>query len=446
MRCRRILKVGAGVVLAVVLALSAPSAKQLEPAAPHGVQPGFLVDHATFRDAADGKCRLEIYYQIFNFGLQFVKDSGSYLAEYTLTATIDDDDGRRVKSLEQDKNIRAAEYAQTVSRYDFRSSQINLVVDPGKYKVTLALADRRGSSVFRNEFKVEAKLPSVEIPRMSDIQFVQAANSADSTPAGVFRKVNLDIVPSVSRSFGGTDSGRLLFYLELYQGPDSGQDVVVETIIRNVSKGMLYRDTLYVRLDSTVVRQLRNVAVGGMAPGDYELEVYLRGRRMKRLDQRIEPFTIAWSQEGLLKHDFRAAVDQLGYIASGSDVNKIKKLKTLEERVEAFNQFWLDRDPTAGTPENEVKREFYRRVNYANRAFHHLRKDGWRTDRGRIYIVYGEPDQIDDFPMASNLPPYQIWHYYKGGAYKRFAFVDENEDGDYRLQYPYDGLNQRPDF
>jgi GWxTD domain-containing protein len=436
----------AGLALAVLLAQSVRSAAQLEPVLPHGVQPGFVVDHASFRDIAVGKCRLEVYYQIFNFGLQFVKDSGSYLAEYTLTATIDDDDGRRVKSLEQDKNIRVQDYERTVSRFDYRSSQINLVVDPGKYRVSLALADKRSSSVFRNEFKVDVKRESDQIPRMSDIQFVQAANSVDSAPAGVFRKANLDIVPSVSRSFGGTDSSRLLYYLELYQGPDSGQDVVVETIIRNNSKGMLYRDTLYVRLDSTIVRQLRNVAVGEMAPGDYDLEVYLRGRRMKRLDQRIEPFTIAWSQEGLLKHDFKAALDQLAYIAPGSDVNKIKKLKTLEERIAAFNQFWLDRDPTAGTPENEVKREFYRRVNYANRVFHHLRKDGWRTDRGRIYIVYGEPDQIDDYPMSSNLPPYQIWHYYKEGAYKRFAFVDENEDGDYRLQYPYDGLNQRPDF
>ena len=73
-------------------------------------------------------------------------------------------------------------------------------------------------------------------------------------------------------------------------------------------------------------------------------------------------------------------------------------------------------------------------------------REGWRSDRGRIYIQYGEPDQIDDYPVAAGGRPYQLWHYYSHGAYRKFTFVDEYEDGDYRLQFPYDGLNQRPDF
>ena len=73
-------------------------------------------------------------------------------------------------------------------------------------------------------------------------------------------------------------------------------------------------------------------------------------------------------------------------------------------------------------------------------------RDGWRSDRGKIYIQYGEPDQIDDYPVAINGKPFQEWHYYRHGSYRKFVFVDEYEDGDYRLQYPYDGLYQRPDF
>ena len=71
---------------------------------------------------------------------------------------------------------------------------------------------------------------------------------------------------------------------------------------------------------------------------------------------------------------------------------------------------------------------------------------GWRTDRGRIYVKHGEPDEIDDYPFAPNSHPYQEWHYYHGGRYRKFTFLDENEDGDYRLIYPYDGLNLTPDF
>ncbi len=75
-----------------------------------------------------------------------------------------------------------------------------------------------------------------------------------------------------------------------------------------------------------------------------------------------------------------------------------------------------------------------------------MMREGWRTDRGRIYIQFGEPDEIDDYPLAANSQPYQVWHYYRRGSYRKFVFVDEFEDGDYRLQFPYDGLYQRPDF
>ncbi|MEW6051387.1 MAG: GWxTD domain-containing protein [Candidatus Zixiibacteriota bacterium] len=412
----------------------------------HSVQPTFVVDHAVFNADDTNRCRLEIYYQIFNFGLQFVKDSGGYLAEYTLTAKVMDDDDDQVKAIEQEKSIRTQEYASTLSRFDYRTSQLNIVLEPGNYRVQITLGDRRSNTVFGDDFKVKLRRFASDLPITSDIEFVQAANSIDSGASTVFRKANVDVVPSVSRIFGGTDSSKLLFYVEIYRGRDSVPQVVMETIVRSLSKGMLYRDTLYVTLDGPVVRQLRDIAVGSFAPGDYQLETSLRGRRNKPLDEHTEAFTIAWTQEGLLKHDFKAAIEQLSYIAPNSEVSKIKKLETLEERIDAFNDFWVARDPTAGTPENEAKREFYRRVNYANRVFRYLRKDGWRTDRGRIYITYGDPDQIDDFPMSPNLPPYQIWHYYKEGRYKRFAFVDENDDGEYRLQYPYDGLNQRPDF
>jgi hypothetical protein len=75
-----------------------------------------------------------------------------------------------------------------------------------------------------------------------------------------------------------------------------------------------------------------------------------------------------------------------------------------------------------------------------------MRRNGWRTDRGRIYIMFGEPDQLDDYPYAPDTHPYQEWHYYRQGRYRKFFFVDENEDGEYRLVYPYDGLYMRPDF
>ncbi|PWB72045.1 hypothetical protein C3F09_07210 [candidate division GN15 bacterium] len=176
------------------------------------------------------------------------------------------------------------------------------------------------------------------------------------------------------------------------------------------------------------------------------MDLKILGPRNRLLDERTESFSLQWTQEALLRHDYKTALAQLRYIDSTGEVKKMQKLQTYDERLAAFNAFWAQHDPTPGTKENEAKREFYRRVAYANRKFAHMRQPGWRTDRGRIYIIYGEPDQIDDVPMAANYLPYQVWHYYHEGPYRQFTFVDENEDGDYRLQYPYDGLGMRPNF
>ena len=115
-------------------------------------------------------------------------------------------------------------------------------------------------------------------------------------------------------------------------------------------------------------------------------------------------------------------------------------------KLKAFNKFWESKDPDPTTEINELKIRFYYRINVANRLFTVMRREGWRTDRGRVLIQFGEPDQIDDYPFNTEGRPYQIWHYYDDSPYRRFTFIDENENGDYRLIFPYDGLNQRPDF
>lgn len=408
-------------------------------------QPTYFVDYAGFKMDAPNVSRLEVYYQVYNFGLQFQREGDAYVAEYVFTARIMDG-GEQVETLEQNRRVTVDNYEATLSRFDFRTSQFSFELPPGKYTLETTLRDQNSNQIRNREFPLTLDDFKADQPLSSDLLFTYAVEPA-SDASGTFTKGNLTVVPSVTRLYGGEDSARLLYYFEIYSGNDNKvQQVNVETILRSPSRGMIYRDTLYVDLGDAVVRQLRDISLAEYSPGDYELEVNLLGRRNKRLASQREAFTIQWSQEALLKHDFDKAVQQLGYIASQGAIDDLKKPETLEERVDAFNSFWKERDPTPGTRENEAKREFYRRITYADRQFGHLRREGWRTDRGRIYIQYGEPDQIDDFPISPQYAPYQIWHYYRDGRYRRFTFLDQNEDGDYRLQFPYDGLNQRPDF
>ncbi len=106
------------------------------------------------------------------------------------------------------------------------------------------------------------------------------------------------------------------------------------------------------------------------------------------------------------------------YIISPEEEQAFKLLSTDEERDQFIEQFWLRRDPTPDTEENEFREEHYRRIQYANEHYA-AGIPGWRTDRGRIYIVWGAPDEIESHPSGGN---YQRENSEGGGSTSTFPF------------------------
>jgi GWxTD domain-containing protein len=128
--------------------------------------------------------------------------------------------------------------------------------------------------------------------------------------------------------------------------------------------------------------------------------------------------------------DPRSTFDVLTVIAEEWEQEQMKALKTPEERSAFFEQFWKRHDPTPETPENEFMNEFYRRVQYASQHFS-VGRPGWKTDMGRTYIKYGEPDEVVRSPFNFDRPPEEVWYYYKDR--RTFTFVDRQGFGLYDL-------------
>ncbi len=140
--------------------------------------------------------------------------------------------------------------------------------------------------------------------------------------------------------------------------------------------------------------------------------------------------------------------EDVRWIITPEEMSAFKQLSNDEERDAFIEQFWLRRDPTPDTPENEYKEEHYRRIAYANEHFA-AGKAGWRTDRGRIYIAYGPPDEIDAHPSGGSYErpmeegggetstyPFEDWRYrYIEGVGQEviLEFVDPCMCGDYHL-------------
>jgi GWxTD domain-containing protein len=140
--------------------------------------------------------------------------------------------------------------------------------------------------------------------------------------------------------------------------------------------------------------------------------------------------------------------EEIAYIATPQERADFMRLNTEKDLEDFSMQFWLRRDPTPGTPENEFKQEHYRRIAYANEHFG-CRIPGWKTDRGRIYIIYGPPNQLESHPKggAYQRPPaegggevrtypFEQWRYrwIQGmGTNVVLEFVDATLDGEYRM-------------
>jgi GWxTD domain-containing protein len=117
------------------------------------------------------------------------------------------------------------------------------------------------------------------------------------------------------------------------------------------------------------------------------------------------------------------------YLANKSEIQIYNLLNSADSKREFLLRFWKTR-----TRENpDLIEDYYSRVDYTNENFRSGGTKGWQTDMGRVYILYGQPDQIEKFPSGQNENPYEIWQYHNVEGGVEFDFVDTEGFGQYRL-------------
>ncbi|MDE3201568.1 MAG: GWxTD domain-containing protein [Acidobacteriota bacterium] len=176
-------------------------------------------------------------------------------------------------------------------------------------------------------------------------------------------------------------------------------------------------------------------------------------------DQQVDPLNRPMSDEQLrraqkavrqeLKGAYKTWLDQdVAYIITDDERKAFKNLSNDEEREAFIENFWARRNPDPDSPDNTYREEHYRRIAYANEHFA-AGKPGWKTDRGRIYIMWGKPDSIDSHPAGgayqrpmdegggeTSTYPFEVWHYrYLPGVGDNIdvEFVDTCMCGDYHF-------------
>jgi len=194
---------------------------------------------------------------------------------------------------------------------------------------------------------------------------------------------------------------------------------------------------------SSAVAQQDKSADQGASDKSQETDPLKRPINEKQKKQNAKSLKIELS-----KQDKKWLDEDVRWIISDEERATFKQLSNEEEREQFIEAFWQRRDPTPDTAENEFKDEHYRRIAYANEHFA-AGIPGWKTDRGKIYIMYGPADEIESHPSGGTYQrpmdegggqtstfPFEQWRYrYLEGIGQEviIEFVDNCMCGDYHM-------------
>lgn len=360
---------------------------------------------------------LDLFVQFANDVLTFVKsDSATWTARYDLEMLIYN--GKREIAAYQviRDTVVTHRYELTNSRINPLTRTMRFQLDPGTYTWRLKLLNAEGLPILEREDRLEVPDYGAGELQLSGILL---ADSLDC--AGGHHRLNL----------GGTFNRRergIGAIFEIY--PPAGADSVSALITLNTSAGRKIWEKRINRAAAPLVPFCLDLHDQIDQPGEYLLNVRAgAGARTAQAEQRI---LVIWGPGEVAHESMDLAIAQLALIARGGVLREMEKARG-EERERLYEAFWEKRDPTPGTPQNELKDEFFLRIDIANHQFSEGRtgRQGWRTDRGRVFIQNGNPDNIERQTGDMGVSALEVWNYNR--LNRRYIFVDRLNNGEFRL-------------
>jgi GWxTD domain-containing protein len=412
-------------------------------------------DISRYRGGDDENTHVEIAYAFTERSLTYKRDSAGIGGALDLTILV----------MLKDSVVAADRWLVPHSIQDTAglAREVNLVglyavqLTDGDYAFRLIARDRndqlRRDSV---TVRIPVRRHGTAAPVLSDVEL--ASSIRPGAKGGVFYKNTLDVVPNVGGVY--TEDQKVFYYAEAYNllvGNDTSDFVVRANVYDAVGKEVINRERQRKRTgeSSVIVDQF---PAKNLRTGTYTLMVSMldsakkplssAGRRFYVYNQSlgIDSTLLASSSslpmpqymsmdESELDREFDwtryCAIDdektqyaKLGKAKNAKNETEVKAV--VDSKRKFMSDFWRHREPG-------LREEYLARVAYANVNFRNMAREGYRTDRGRVHIVYGPPDDVERHPNETETRPYEIWSYnnIQGGVI--FVFVLRNTAGDYEL-------------
>ena len=356
--------------------------------------------------------------------LQFVKKENSFFASYDVSISLRNKKGKRIFRKMWSDSIITNDYIQTQSKYRTKKHFVNLKVGKNEYVIDSELYDKdtrnKGSKKIKLDFSKKNKIPILFEPIVvTNLEGNWGFNYGEFPLTGK-RITNIDDgITLIISGFVGTGQ----YQVEMFLDGKNEKDGFIVLESEETSDG--YFITRYKLKKDDLSRIGLNLKL-----------IIKQNGKERSLFKNISIFKPGLS--GFV-NNVENSFQQMKYILT-TDERKKAKGKKGKELETLFLSFWKERDPTPSTSINELMEEYYIRVNYVNEYFNMSWREGWETDFGMIYILFGPPDQIErSNSVSTSSSIYQIWYYNR--LNKQFVFKDQNGFGDFKLDRPFIGQN-----
>jgi GWxTD domain-containing protein len=408
--------------------------------APPAVMPDiplFSFDAVSFSSDSAGLSRFDLYIEVPYEMVRFVKDGDLFRASYDITVTLFDSSGRQLDEKWWTEKLATLDFDESVSPKARKLTERSFPLTPGTYEVQIQIKDDESQKISKVRRKYLIRNFTAPPFSISDVMLVSRIDTAGQQKM---------LTPNISGNVGELSNGFYLFF-EAYN-PVASDSAQVVVSFRNLRGDVVRSDSFWQPLlRERKVSCFHHERTDQLGAGDYTLEVaaqpvvrHVGGSEENLLSLTRRSVVVRWHGSPVNIKDLDQAIDQLQYISEKKVLDEMRDAPPQKKR-QLFEEFWKKRDPTPGTERNELMEEYYSRTDYANKHFGHY-VDGWKTDMGMIYIVFGAPSNIERHPFDMDSKPYEVWTYYEQN--REFIFVDATGFGDYRLTDPvWDRYRQR---
>ncbi len=326
-------------------------------------------------------------------------------------------------------------------------AQMGYIVPEGSYELKVVAIDTLASSR-QDSLTLHFNItPVAKVLTSSDIEICSSIRKSTNLKDPFYKNAH-EVVPNPTLLFGPANHPVIFHYLELYN-LDKEETYTVKTVLADANGAPLQESARKRKFGVNDAIDVGTTNATKLASGRYRFQVVVLNSasepvlRREKMFYAYNPTEIAKAPSGsqmmetelsgLTSEELAQEFEFAQYLANQQEIDTFSEIKALEGRREFLAKFWSEvaNGKMGYGPIN--RQEYLLRVKKANERYRVLSRAGYKTDRGRVLVLYAEPDEIDRRPSNEGAKPHEIWSYYTIENGVTFVFVDRTGFGDYML-------------